>query len=106
MTKRHYYLPLAKVVPGMVLAEDLLEKMGHVLLPAGVTLTEGSLKSLAQHDVHLLAIERSAGETVEPAEDPQVRLDRLEYLFRHGPHPVPTSILHDYVRSYLSQEQA
>jgi hypothetical protein len=104
MTKRHHYLPLSKVTPGMVLAEDLLERMGHVLLPAGAALTAGMLKSLAQHDVHLLAIVATEDMAADSANDTTQQLERIEHLFRHVPRPEPTATLYEYVRNYRMTE--
>lgn len=106
MTKRHHYLPLSKVTPGMVLAEDLLERMGHVLLPAGAALTSGMLKSLAQHDIHLLAIVDSGESAEEASADPEQQLARLDQLFRQGAHTEPTATLYHYVRNYRFAEEA
>jgi hypothetical protein len=104
MTNRHRYLPLSKVSPGMTLADDLLDKQGHVLLPAGATLTAGMLKSLAQHAVQQLSIAQEGMSEQEQTVDYQKKLDRLEILFRQGPYQAPTSTLQEYVHNYRRAE--
>jgi len=104
MTNRHRYLPLSKVSAGMTLADDLLDKQGHVLLPAGVTLTTGMLKSLALHAVQQLSIALEGMSEQEQTVDYQKKLARLDTLFRQGPYDAPTSTLQDYVRNYRQAE--
>ncbi len=104
MINRHRYLPISKVSPGMTLADDLLDKQGHTLLPAGTTLTAGMLKSISQHAIPQLSIAQESLSEQEQIVDYHQKADRLEVLFRQGPYNAPTSILHDYVRNYRRAE--
>lgn len=99
MSTRHRYLPLSKIDVGMVLADDLLDKLGHILLPAGVTLTEGMLKSIAHHDIHQLSVLVETPET-EVIIDPQQRMMRLEKIFSHCRDAEPGHTLFMYMKSY------
>ncbi|MDY7538900.1 hypothetical protein RGU72_11590 [Undibacterium sp. 5I1] len=100
MTKRHQYLPLSKITAGRVLAADLLDKQGHVLLPAGVTLSESMLVSIAQHHVQQLSVIADDLPEVDDASVQKAKLERLDQLFRHTHGHAPTTILFDYMRAY------
>ncbi|MBI3284554.1 MAG: hypothetical protein HYZ65_06840 [Burkholderiales bacterium] len=100
MSKRYHYLPLSKVAVGMVLADDLLDKLGHVLLPAGTTLSEHMLRSIAQHDIRQLSVEADGPSQAEQDEEKQRQLVRLEQLFRQPPYDEPTATLLAYLRTY------
>ncbi|MCH8622987.1 hypothetical protein [Undibacterium sp. TS12] len=100
MHKRYRYLPLSKVTVGTVLAEDLLDKVGHVLLPAGVTLTERMLQAIAQHDIHQLSIEDTEISAQEEEADLRNKLARIETIFRHAGETEPANLLKSYVLHY------
>lgn len=102
MDKRHHYLSIQKITAGMVVADDLLDKLGHVLLPAGTSLTNGMLKSLAHHEIHQLSIlfDEIPGDALDNALGHQKKIDRLALLFRKIPYDSPTSILQIYLQKY------
>lgn len=102
MENRHQYLSMKNIKPGMVLADDLMDKLGRILLPAGTTLTEKTLKSIAQHQILQLSIFVSElpGEERDPALERQKKLGRIAQLFRHGPYQSPTDLLQEYVIKY------
>lgn len=104
MSKRYHYLPLAKVAAGMVLADDLLDKQGHVLLPAGTALTAGMLNSIAHHDIHQLSVEADALSAAEQEHERRSKLLRLDRLFRQAPYQEPTSILQAYIIKYRQDD--
>ena len=75
---------------GMVLAGDLVDANGSVLLPDGATLTESNLASLRRRGVEACSV-LPADADAEEAEDPAARaarlaqqLRRLERLFRRS----------------------
>lgn len=104
MSKQHHYLSLHKVTAGMVLADNLLDKLGHVLLPSGTALTETMLTSLAHHNIHQLSIliDNANESEHDYAGERQIKLDRLAILFRQAPYDPPTSTLLAYVQKYRS----
>jgi hypothetical protein len=101
--KKHRYLSLEKISAGMVLADDLLDRQGHVLLPAGISLTENMLKSLAHHEVHQVCILVDVQEDIS-APSQQEKLARLEQLFRMTPRSAATDSLYTYLKNYREQE--
>ncbi|MBC3872000.1 hypothetical protein [Undibacterium flavidum] len=110
MIKKHLYLVLAQVKPGDILAEELLDKIGHVLLPAGTTLTASMLKAIGNHHIHQLSIQNVENQEASTANEEETRenngqqLERLNRLFRHGPYEGPTEILRSYITKYRQGE--
>jgi hypothetical protein len=104
MSARHQYMSLHEISAGMVLADNLLDKLGHILLPAGVCLSESMLKSIQNHQIHQLSIliDDPSGEVQNDAEEGQKKRDRLEYLFRQDPNDAPSNTLLIYLRQYRS----
>lgn len=87
MTATYRHLPLAEVQPGMVLSDELLDKQGQVLLPAGTVLTEKMLDRMPGHGVESLAVvDDTPADPVQQAAQRQAQLDRIAQLFRrHDP---------------------
>jgi hypothetical protein len=102
MDKRHQFLPIHQLCEGMVLADDLMDKLGHVLLPAGAAITDGILKSLERHDIHHVSIlvDEVPGDEQERLLELQKKAERLNILFRKNPYEAPTNILQTYLQKY------
>lgn len=105
MSKSYHYLPLSKVAAGMVLADDLLDKQGHVLLPAGTALSASMLTSIAHHNIHQLSVEADALSETEQESERVMKLARLDRLFRNTPpDDATTNALLAYVTKYRQDE--
>ncbi len=105
MNKKHRYVDLHQISPGEILADDLLDKLGHVLLPAGTELTASMLKAIANHDIHQLPLNYVTDpDSVEPQREDtdsiEQQLNRVNHLFRHSPREGATETLRNYVESY------
>ncbi|GGX04139.1 hypothetical protein [Undibacterium macrobrachii] len=105
MNKKHRYVDLHQISPGEILADDLLDKLGHVLLPAGTELTASMLKAIANHDIHQLPLHYVTDpDSVEPQREDtdsiEQQLNRVNHLFRHSPREGATETLRNYVESY------
>ncbi|WP_423707887.1 hypothetical protein [Undibacterium sp. WLX3042] len=100
MSKHSHYLTLNKVTAGMILADDLLDKVGHILLPAGTALSENMLRSLTAHGVSQLCIEADATPTPEELKERQMKIERIPLLFRKYPAEQPVSLLQQYIQHY------
>ena len=85
MSVHSHYLPLEQVTVGMVLAADLLDNQGHVLLPKGASVTESMLRSLAHHDIHQLCVLKEAMSAEDLAQQRARQVGRIQHLFRHAP---------------------
>lgn len=105
MSQKHRYLPVARVSAGMILADELLDKLGHVLLPAGTQLTQNMINAMEHHDVHQLSIviEETEEEKQEALLARQRKRERLSIVFRHAPYCEPTSILQSYIAKYRDE---
>ena len=90
MTGTYRHLPLADVQPGMVLSDELLDKQGQVLLPAGAVLTEGMLARMPGHGIESLAVvDDSPPDPAQAAAQRAAQLARIAVLFRrHDPADV------------------
>lgn len=106
MNKRHHYLPLQKVIADMVLADNLLDKQGHILLPAGTCLSAAMIASMHHHDIHQLSI--LIDDASEPEQDREIslqaKMDRLDAIFRHAEKEGPIASLYVYLQRYLREE--
>jgi hypothetical protein len=91
----------------MVLATDLLDRQGQMLLPQGAVLTETALASLARHGVDMLPIvQAEAPASVIDAGAVQARLD---HLFRKNDagsaDDWATSNLRRYIEDYRLERE-
>lgn len=81
-------VPLEEAAAGQLLAADLCDAGGTVLLPRGTALTESMLGALARRGVDSVAIvveQSNAEQEAEREALRQQRLARLDRLFRqHG----------------------
>lgn len=82
------YLPLAQVRPGMMLAADLRDTGGHLLVPGGVALTQELLARLASQGIGTVPVRRQCH-------------DRLDYLFRNTDPGSPDAWAADALRDHL-----
>jgi hypothetical protein len=98
---------LARARPGMILATDLLDRQGQMLLPQGATLTAASLASLARHGVDMLPIAPDDA-AVQVIDAPAVQA-RLDYLFRkndaESADDWATAHLRRYVEDYRLERE-
>jgi uncharacterized protein YaiI (UPF0178 family) len=106
MNKRHHYLPLQSIIADMVLADNLLDKQGHVLLPAGTCLTTAMIASMHHHDVHQLSILSDDGS--EPEQDNEItrqaKIDKLDSIFRYAEKTDPIARLLTYLQKYRLED--
>lgn len=111
MSATYQHIALARVQPGMVLSDELLDVQGHVLLPQGTVLTAAMLERMPRHGIEMLPIEVAApsGEDLSAMQEQHRR--RLARLFRkHDPESEQdwaTSLLRRFVEDYrLGKEEA
>ncbi len=78
-------MAIADVRDGMVLAEALHDQSGSVLLPAGATLTSGTLNALRRRGVESLGgLGDDAPDDGAAAAERERQCARLARLFRHS----------------------
>jgi hypothetical protein len=104
MSSAYQHLALADVRPGMVLSDELMDELGHVLLPQGAILTAAIIALLPRHGVDMLAVLRADAASLPPAPDQALLQARLAYLFRKNDidnkDDWATGILHRYMEDY------
>lgn len=85
MNQRHQYLTLDHTSAGMVLADEVMDKQGHILLPAGAVLTEQLIHSLQNHGVGqvFILVPQSEEQIEQKRALHQQKIDRLPQIFRH-----------------------
>lgn len=102
-------LLLDDALPGMRLAEAVLDKAGTRLISPGTELTEKSISALRQRGVHRIYVGQPApddgqGRAQEQAEERAKRqalaLERLEILFQTSLDSVPNQLLLSCLRAY------
>ncbi len=107
MSHPRNFLPLHKIKTGMVLSDDLLDKLGHILLPAGTILTGSMINSMPHHDIHHLSIllKNAAVSEEDILIAQQKKLVRLKHIFRQAPNEPHVSTLLAYVEKYRSDPE-
>lgn len=89
-----------------MLADDLLDKVGHVLLPVGTSLTEKMLQAISHHDIQQLSVVVEALSEDELELQKQQKLARVNHLFRLTGDSPPASTLKQYICDYRSKESS
>lgn len=105
-------IAIGQAAAGMVLARDLLDQHGAVLLPQGAVLTDASLASLRRRGVDHCTIERAEasdhadGAAVQAARTAarERQLARLRHLFRHSAEHEANATLLQLLTDYRNRE--
>lgn len=102
MTQLHQYYPIEQATAGMVLADEVLDKQGHILLPARTVLTDVLIRSLAQHAVTQVSVllEQSPEMIEQHQQELQKKIDRLPLIFRRPSENPATEELRAYLQQY------
>lgn len=104
MTKANRYLPLSKIEAGMILADDLLDKQGHMLLPAQTPLSSAMINSISQHGIHQLSIQIEKPSEEQLQQESAVKLARLEQIFRLSLSESGNQQLHELLLAYRQDQ--
>jgi hypothetical protein len=93
-------ITLAEAQPGMVLSDDLLDRLGHMLLASGTVLSAAIISSLGRHGIGVVPVQSDE----HPAGDPAQVQARLDHLFRaherEDQNDWAANILRRYVEDY------
>lgn len=95
------------LLPGMVVAEAVVDDAGRLLIPAGAQLTESTIASLVRRDLNAIRIEQDYEE--DPAKTETYRLDlisRLDHLFRHAGDGEPSRALYQAVFDHRMEHRS
>ncbi len=106
MNQLHQYLTLDRTSAGMLLADEVLDKQGHILLPAGTILTDQLIHSLENHGIQQVSITvpQSEEQTRHEQAYRQQKIDRLTTIFRHSPDNPASLALRASIEKYRQAE--
>lgn len=96
----HKQLPLEEITPGMVLADNLLDAQGQILLPKDATLTEQTIESLRKHGVSSLRIFMGELSDEEQAAQRAYMKARIARLFRNSDGQDANGLLHHCIQEF------
>ena len=100
MISRYKQIDLDDAAAGMVLAADVLDHQGSVLLPAGAPLTEALLTSMRRRSIDSVRVVDDAISS-EDLERERERVDaRLAQLFRSPAPGEANAVLQAELRAY------
>lgn len=100
-------LAIENVQPGMQLAEAILDEMGRTLMPAGVELSEGTLKALARREVSVLTVVREVDEDPAEREAALAKIvARTNHLFRKAGEGVETRLLFQAIVDFRMEHRS
>jgi len=103
-------IDLDQAAAGMTLASALLDAHGGVLLPRDAALTDSMLASLRRRGVERCVVwageEAAAIDPAQLARERELRMQRLERLFRHGGGDAGGQSLLRVLRAYRDKDPA
>lgn len=94
-------LGLDEVMPGSVLADEVLDAQGKVLLPKGSAVTEATLESLRRRDILTLPVRVATALSADQETARRERIARrLQHIFRNAGDGAPARELQQQVSEY------
>jgi len=106
MNERSQLLPLDQIRPGMELAEAIRDRLGNIMLPEGVSLTDQHLQSLAQRGIDTALIK--LGESPLTPEERQHQIqainEHLDRIFRLSEDNPLNQELKELIRTYRMEQ--
>lgn len=100
-------LPIGDALPGMHLADAVIDDAGRVLVPGGAELTESMLQGLIRRDVAELHIEREVEEDTQAAQARRVKVEEvLNHRFRKAGDGTGARSLHQAILDFSLEHQA
>lgn len=104
MSAAYQHLALAEVRPGMILADEVRDEQGNLLLPKGAVLTAQSISLLPRHGIEAVPVLRPGGPVPAAPADLGLVQERLAHLFRKNDiddhDDWATGLLRRYVEDY------
>ncbi len=101
MNRQNTHITLHEAEPGMVLADDLLDTRGMVLLPAGATLTPTIIASLQRREIDTMSIQGEEIPESDNSEELAEYEQRLASVFRkQSDDDMATEILRQFIYNF------
>jgi len=106
MSERNQLLPLDQIIVGMELAESIRDRLGNVMLPEGVFLTEQHLQSLAQRGIATALVKVGEPPMTGEEQEKQIQAikEHLDYIFRHAQDTPLNQELKALILSYRMEQ--
>jgi len=96
-----------QLLPGMVVAEAVVDEGGRVLIPAGVALSESTIASLVRREVPAVRIEQEVVEDPAQVEAYRQNLrERIDHLFRHAGQSETSRALYQTIFDYRLEHRS
>jgi hypothetical protein len=97
-------LTLAQATPGMILADDILDSGGNLLLKGGTSLSESMLTSLQRYQLGSFTVIGEESDAVDDSVARERVQTRLAHLFRHCADDNPSRTLRAWIGEYCAGE--
>ena len=97
---------ISEVMSGAVLAENVCDAKGHILIPEGASVTESTLSRLAAHGIRSLVIrEQADAPSPEAIEAQRKQIEqRISFIFRSvGNNPPARELERELLKYRLKQ---
>ncbi len=106
MSERSQLLPLDQIRPGMRLAEPIRDRLGNLMLPEGLSLSEQHLNSLLQRGIStaLVAVDEPPMSPEERQKQIQAIDDHLNHIFRLSLNNPLNQQLRSMILSYRMEQ--
>lgn len=105
--KTQVSLALAEVEVGMRLAVAVIDEGGHILVPAGVEISDSILHGLQRREVAEIVVEREREEDPAQREERRLRTTaQLDQLFRKAGDGAETRQLYQAILTYRLEDKA
>ena len=99
-------IPIGDVLPGMHVAQAVIDAGGRVLVPAGAEVSDSLLQGLIRRDISELVVEREVEEDPAAREKFRIELsERLDQLFRKAGDGQETRMLYQFVHDFLMEHR-
>lgn len=103
--KRIELMATETLVPGMVIAEAVVDDSGRVLIPAGVELSDSSIASLTRREIATVMVELTMDEDPVDLEARRIKAKhQLDHLFRQAGDAPETRALYQAIFEFRMEQ--
>lgn len=104
--KKIVCLPAEELLAGMVVAAEVVDGGGRVLLPVGAELSASSIAGLMRREIEQVSVEVEVEEAAEDLEKYQAELEaQLARLFRRAGNEPETLALYQAILDYRMEHR-
>jgi hypothetical protein len=99
-------LTLDRATPGMILADDILDSSGNLLLKSGTSLSESTLASLQRYKLGSFTVLGEESDAVDDGVARERVRQRLTHLFRRCADDSPSRTLREWIAQYRAGDDS